>query len=222
MASLKNFRTLLFSFIAGSLLAACERGNDPAKAVVETVRNVAEGGGGLVGADMRGEWTSECHDSDLLDLSERVTYLFTGNEFEKRYRFYNDENCNDSSRAVELSYYGTYEVVDAKANNEPDAKGLNLEYTRVVALASNQAGQEVLNAANFCGKSDWPVGEEQEITRSSGETKCPVREVPATVHEVYVIQDDRLYFGKTDWFSDQESAGERPQEINKEEAFTSK
>lgn len=146
--------------------------------------------------------------------SERVSLEFTGEEFSHVSHYYEDGNCQNE--AMKVQYSGRYELKDVANVDPASASGINVRYEKVSVDTVNNTGRDLLNVAVFCGKSDWSAGQSIDLTSESDQALCPLSNVPFEKYDLYLVEDDRLYFGTTLSSDGPNTDSARPTRINRE------
>jgi hypothetical protein len=168
--------------------------------------------------DIAGNWTSNCIKSPGLGVPmARAEYSFNAiGDFDKTENFYAGETCD--SPIVTGIVSGTYDAKGKHPDND-DVKMINLTVDEVFVTANTDEGVETLNRIKFCGKDNWEVGEDVEVT---GEDCGPYSfNKGDVVYDVYdVKEEDKLYFGKSLALTEEEEdPAERPKDINTNVVF---
>lgn len=133
-------------------------------------------------------WTSSCSDSDRFGLTMDSEFSLSSGSFIKVNRYYSDGTCNDL--AVQTSETGdvTYSAADSSTGS------IDFSYDNIQVTPKNDAGILALNAVTFCGSNTWSLNDNRDVTQLSGGEACWER-TPRTVHDIYRIDGDNLYFG---------------------------
>lgn len=158
-------------------LTACSDSKD-------TIQNVTED------ASLQGRFLSECGSSSLIDMSERTALMFQGNEFTRTQSYFTADDCQEEG--AKIDYTGTF-TIDADGLPETEGGALNIKVESMKILVNSEAVATALSAINFCGVSQYVVGEEVTIEGELSQGLCPLMNVPAERYGVYKVEDDRLY-----------------------------
>jgi hypothetical protein len=146
----------------------------------------------------------------VLGGSERDTFTFSGNEVQKAVDIY--PGPEGGTPVMTVIYKGTYSRGNDLGN---ETYQIDLSYKTVELVARNEDAVKVLNTLNFCGKSDFALGVNADLTANSPEGLCPLDDTPSVVYDIYKVEGDRVFFGK----GDKTSAEKRPTELDRENPF---
>lgn len=106
------------------------------------------------------------------------------------------ENVGDAVEGVvqneeerEQERQQTAEEQEAEKDNL-DAGVITLNLKEVYVEAKTQELASLLNGINFCGKSDYNTDDKATLTEVSGDTFCPVRQVPVALNGTYLYNEE--------------------------------
>lgn len=188
--------------IASLILFSCDDSDsDNVERIVENDR------------DLIGSWDGACTSFDKLGLTgvqSKYEFGVDGN-FEKSEQFFASDDC--SGAAIEYRLVGDFDTSDR--DNVPDSISytiqesfLNLQSESVVKLA---------NTVKLCGRSDWQVGERQEVTGADCEEVLSAK-AGDQLQDIYQIDGDELFFGETLFFS--LTGDKEPESVNANVKYT--
>jgi hypothetical protein len=146
----------------------------------------------------------------VLGGSDRDTFTFSGNEVVKAVDIY--PGPEGGTPVITVFYKGTYSRGNDIGNETFE---INLNYNTVELVARNEDAVKLLNGLNFCGKNDFAIGVNANLTNSSAEALCPLDDTPTVVYDIYKVEGDRVFFGK----GDKTSAEKRPKELDRDAPF---
>ncbi len=174
--------------------------------LVVTMAGCGGGGGGGSSSPLIGDWRGPCE----LDgnLSTRETLTLTGSTFEITSTLFADTNCGTQGFARVNS--GTYTEGDSE---ELEGRGSVTDIDIVVTAVSEtwflEGDINNLNAGAVCGITNWTAGVNVDISDCADRLDGQV--VPENLFDIYLVEDDELYFGST---AASNTAAERPATIS--------
>jgi hypothetical protein len=160
-------------------------------------------------------WEGKCAKSDLLDLSEKPYFKFSGNFYQEVHTFYSDADC--VSPAVDITYKG--ELMLHEANPEKIRK-VDFRFDHVEVAALNPAGKDVLESVGFCGVDTWEVNKAVNLEGKTGTLTCPLRTVPTGEFNLFKLDSEVLYLGKSGLRGGTTTEGSRPTAIETDRPYT--
>ncbi|MGE4232021.1 MAG: hypothetical protein AB7F43_01715 [Bacteriovoracia bacterium] len=201
---MKLSMTLLLS------LFLCLNGHAAGKSrtVKRTAKNVFEG------VQAIGTWEGDCRSSSLLKLSYRPFYTFKGDAFTMTEEYYSNKDCHNP--AIRIQYKGTYDI---RSDVGDGAKEINLAYNGAYVEPLNDSGKNALEKSGYCGYKHWNVGQLRDITADTQQTLCPVSEIPYVEYNIFRVDNDRLYLGKSSLFSSLKQRSNRPSQLEIKRPF---
>ena len=160
-------------------------------------------------------WSLGCDKAEILDVSAKSYYQFSGKDLTKAYELYTDNGC--SRAAVLIKQEGTF---DLRGNDTrtADAKAIDFHFRKVVVTAKDPEGQKLLEKVGFCDHNSWPVGQAIEVTNNLGSLKCPLPKLHDE-YDIYKVQDDSLTLGEGKFFGRAESADKRPSKLATDKVY---
>ncbi len=147
----------------------------------------------------------------VIGLTTKASYEFAGKEVRRTQHYYSAADCQGP--AIDVTYVGTYEK---KAEVQKNVWQLDMNFTSVAAVALNDSGKGTLNTTGFCGKSYWQVNVPADLTAHARDALCPLTDLPDPVFDLYTVENNVLFFGKT---SDKSAPTKRPGELEREDAY---
>lgn len=189
---------------AATFLAGCSK--DTAKSVQQRVEEPS----------LMKTWEAKCGSVELLDLSGRNFYEFTGAQFKEAYFAYADEDCKAGS--LEVLYQGDLTLGD-KADN--GVRKVDLAYKSVSVRPLNADGQKLLEAAEACGIKTWPLEKFQDVTALEKKGVCNLLgEVPSNDYNIVLLENDKLYLGASGVMEKRaQKESDRPDKVDREKEF---
>lgn len=161
-------------------------------------------------------WETKCASSDILDLSKRSYFAFSGDTFKEVHTFYQDETCTQP--AAEATYTGTFNLGPGPTG-EAGATALDLKYDKAYMVAVTEAGKEKLEGVKLCGHDSFPLNAQVEMTPDSAGILCPMTTAPSARYEIYRMDGDKLYVGNAGIGSRAKTEGERPTALDMENPY---
>lgn len=173
----------LGTFLA--LLVSCgltEKDKKRAKSAKETI-------------EVAGTWTTKCINRNFLVTSvyQREQLEFSiRNNFEKQIIRHDDEDCKDENFRTTIR--GGYEVL-GESDKAKHGKDINFTIRSIHITAFTPGMVTTLNDASYCGIDNWQADNERNVTGRD----CVGLAVDRgdVLFDVYKIEDERLYLGKT-------------------------
>ena len=208
------FTSLLAAFFA----VACARGGGGSGSAPPTP--LADGT--PPAAQLAGEWRSNCADSKLWGITQSTELRLMGREITIIDRMSKDGRC--SGNLIEVTYRGTYAESAPGANVGTGTAGIDLQPMSVTVKPLTEEGARLLKIMNWCRKSDWTAGAEQDVTeqtvnvsRSSSEieSRC-FSKIPSTYYQAYVVEGGNLYLTRD---AGAKSPEKRPFQVDKDVFF---
>lgn len=170
-------------------------------------------------SEIAGKWQSNCVGAETLELTHtQREYNFNAiGDFDKTERFYANKSCSNPGFTYQIS--GTYAALGSHHDNN-EIKQVNFTVDKAVVTVNSKGAVDLLNDASLCGKSDWAVGSETDITGKN----CAGFSVKKgdVVFDVYDLQDGNLYFGQKFFFLSSDDADSRPDSISEDVVFKRK
>jgi hypothetical protein len=163
-------------------------------------------------------WKAECASADVLQLTHtrrKISLNMLGN-FDKTESFYGSAGCDKSYLNYKVS--GTYATLGPSAHNA-DINSVNFTINKATITVFNQGTVEVMNRLEFCGKKDWKVSDEINVTNK----KCKGLAVKRgdVIFDVYEVKDNTLFLGKKFFFlSTDEAPSDRPDSVASEVPYS--
>ncbi len=151
-------------------------------------------------ADLQGTWQSTCEVKPLGAVisgfmtefqasvkAQRVQYKFDANRLQRVTLVYNTADCTGQESYV-WNESGVFDVKDkVQVANVGDAKGLDMDFNKVVLTVRDENGLKIANERKLCGRADWAVDKEQPVTANSKEANCYGVPVPRKSANIYRI-----------------------------------
>lgn len=162
-------------------------------------------------SELQGMWASNCGDSTLFGISSDRSLEVEGNRLHQVYRFYGDGSCDQVNVEIRRE-----NIFDKQGATENGLSIIDISSETATVTPLNQTGVDILTLAQFCGVSDWEVGGSRDVTAQSGTGVCFGQEIPATHEQVYLVEENSLYFG----VDDPSERATRPTELDRELVFT--
>ena len=155
----------------------------------------------VIPQDLVGTWVQPCKQKAVR------TEVFTEQTASLTEVYYLDSNCSEP-----LIAFKNDGDVTARAGE------MDFRFTRVTMTLFHSDFVEDYNARAVCGLSDWQLGVEKEITAlpcalfTAKPTQTP--RAGDMRYGIYMIQDNRLYFGKLSLERNAMSPEKRPREFD--------
>lgn len=139
-----------------------------------------------------GLYKTDCIANTVLDLSHtvRTVDIQADGGFTRGEEYFSDDNCQQS--ALQLRVGGT---VQEKGDlpEDPKLDMLNFSVSDVYIKVNSEALKDTLNSTNFCGFSDWTVGQERDV--SGADCSGFTIKKGDVIQEVVDDREGTLYFG---------------------------
>lgn len=170
-------------------------------------------------AELRGTWQSPCVGTTTLNLvSTQREYVFNAiGDFDRVERYYSDSNCQNL-----VATYKVVGTVETKGSNpaKPDLDMINFTVNEASMTVKSDSILNDLNTMKLCGKSDWKVNEEVQVTNA----ECEGSQVQkgGVQFDSYDIRDGQLYLGQKFLFLAKDNASERPTELDSKVPYMKK
>jgi hypothetical protein len=168
-------------------------------------------------------WQSACTPATAAPATElgmsnsrRTVALTSTGTFEKTENFF-AKGC-DESAALTYKVNGTYAMLGENPSNTT-VKNIDFTVDSASISVSDAATAEKMNAAGFCGISDWKVDTATDITGKD----CKGFTVAKgdVLMDVYKIENDNtLYFGRQFNFAATEDTKTRPESVSEAAPYT--
>ncbi len=160
-------------------------------------------------------WEGKCAKSDLLNLSAKPRFKFSGNSYQEVHTFYSDADC--VSQAVNITYKGELTLKETSAEQ---IRKVDFRFDHVEVAALNDAGKGVLDTVAFCGVKAWEVNKPLNLDGKTGTVACPLRTVPTGEFNIFAVKEGVLYLGKTGLRGGAAAEASRPTALETESPFT--
>lgn len=134
-------------------------------------------------------WESGCLDSDRFGLTMFSRFEIEGEAFRRVTQYHSDGTCSELS--IESVEEGT--LVRTPATDGSPSGSIDFNYQRVDVSPRSQPGINALNAVVFCGSNTWVIGQNRNVTNSSG-SNC-WDQTPRTVRDIYSVSGSDITFG---------------------------
>lgn len=158
-------------------------------------------------------WEGQCATSDLLRLSVKPYFKFSGSEYKEVHTFYSEANC--VGEAVDLTYRGEFTIRDEVAG----ARKVDFRFDHVEVTALNQKGKDTLEAVKFCGTPTWELGKNVVLDGKTGGVTCPLRTVPTGEFNIYAFENEKLFLGKAGLRGGPTKEADRPTSVDRDQVF---
>jgi hypothetical protein len=160
-------------------------------------------------------WEGKCAKSDILDLSAKPYFKFSGNLYQEAHTFYSDADC--VNEAVEVTYKGELTL---RETNSEQVRKVDFRFDHVEVKALNASGKDVLDKVGFCGVAAWEVSKVVNLEGKTGTLACPLRTVPTGEFNVFKVEQDMLYLGKSGLRGGATTESSRPSAVETANPFT--
>lgn len=173
--------------------------------------------------ELSGEYSNRCHAPTIVNAilkddfaKETYDYNVTGT-FTQSYALHEDAAC--SQLKLTRSIGGKYEIV-GDSDKVAEAKMVNLTINSATLTPGSDAVAVELNDDKYCGITDWKSGVASNILdKDCGGLTVRNGEV---IFDIYKVQDNTLYMGKTSFFRNGSSGSTRPEALDTDLFFTRK
>lgn len=165
-------------------------------------------------------WEGQCSSSDLLNLSSRQYYRFSGSDYKEVHTFYGEKNC--VGEAIDITYKGEMTIKEAMVINDgaaAKARKVDFRFDHVEVTALNPAGKAALEKVGFCGVKFWEAGKPVVLDGKTGGIACPLRTVPTGEYNVFALENETLFLGKTGLSGGATKESARPTSIERAVPF---
>lgn len=141
--------------------------------------------------DLQGLWESSCTDAQMFGITENSSLKVEGLNMYRMSRFHSNGSCSDT--AVEVEQWAAFEKKDAIA---PSGFQIDIMISKISIRPVTELGVQILKLTKFCDISDWTLNQTRDVTDQTGSERC-FPKVPSTLYQIYAIDANRLYFGKS-------------------------
>lgn len=175
---------------AGVMVSGCGDDNDGNA----NLRPPTEGGqGGAEAASIDGTWVSDCKQvQTIVGLTyEKRTLIFSDGQLQRRLEYFESNACEDAKFIVKMTGTATLHR-SAEAADEENFGEIDIHLTGATAVGKSEAVIEKLKEFVYCGRSEWILDEEQEITGEFTAGACPVLRVPDRRYGLYKVEENHL------------------------------
>lgn len=183
-------------------LAACKDDNDDTTETGKKLETTPE--------ELRGTWLSGCVKTTVLGLTstQREYILNAIGDFDRKERYFSDANCQNL-----VATYKVIGTVEAKGQNpdKPEIDMLNFTINNAYLTLNADNITGVLNTTRLCGKADWAVGAETEVTNADCQGSTVKK--GEVQFDSYDVRDGQLYLGQKFLFLAKENANDRPTQL---------
>ncbi len=128
--------------------------------------------------------------------SSRDEFQFVGANLTRTTRIYESADCTGQD-ALMYKETGAFHV-DSDKRAEDQSKFIDITYDRLSLVAQSEFGVQLANDIKICGREDWTVGKEIEVTAQSEDVSCYRKKLPSKEADVYRLEKNNLYFGERD------------------------
>ncbi len=157
-----------FALATALVVTSCSKDdegvNNPGRATVQQAKY----------AEYMKNWTSDrCIGSKLIPISDthfKIEYDFHGDTFVKRYNYYTSAAC--ATQVAQVVYAGVLLIDDSTNEDKFNSKHLNMKFNKVTVKSVNEEGRKFLEVVNLCGQTDFPAGQDVDMTAASTKTLC--------------------------------------------------
>lgn len=218
---LRNKENLIWLVSLGLMMAGCGDKSSPQQAA-SNVKAALSGQSNQTRDQygISGNWDSECLKKSIIPefKAYKEQYHFSGDDgtFNRKKIFYNDENCTEANESFVVQESGTFTF---GGNTTPkEGTPINLNFQNAKIQVRNDAAKTILQTINNCGKTDWPVGQDVDVTAQSANFTCfGVKALPSTGFDFVQADDNHLCLGA----DGEESKGDqRPTAVDRSKVFT--
>jgi len=168
--------------------------------------------------ELRGTWKSDCVGSDVLNLpATQREYVFNAiGDFDRVERFYSDSGCQNL-----VATYKVIGTVEAKGHNpessDPEVNMVNFTVNNAMLTVNSDTIIDALNTMKLCGKADWALNQETEVTNADCEGSRIGK--GSVQFDSYDVRDGQLYLGQKFLFLSKDDASARPKELDTSTPF---
>ena len=209
-----NFKSLIFSIVASSTLAAC--GGDVGQAIKHVGEEVNKKDAQL---ELAGQWHSVCDQKGILwsvaGIKSQMTVFDFYADAGKTVKLFSDDNCQ--TEVGQASYTGKSDV-GAKTGGQ-ESNLLTLDYNKVEMTISDDGIIKLLNFTSACGISDWVKSQKRDVTAAAGGVTCPVPK-PSKVFDIAKTDGKILHFGRQDTTHNRATDEARPVELDQADGYS--
>lgn len=172
-------------------------------------------------SSLNGTWQNSCTKMDWLGFTYyRVTYKFSAlGDFDKTTSLFADASCAEAIGS--LSESGTYAALGDAADTA-QAKDINFTISEAKISADTDQAVKLLNAAAYCGISDWQKGRATDVLDKPCVGFQHVK--GKVIFDIYKVDqnDKRLETGKGSIFLDKGDVSSRPKSLDEANTFFKK
>lgn len=165
------------------------------------------------------EWATECYENKDIEPSfvrEEMKFKLNG-DFDKVTFLHTDGEC--SNEVLRYTVSGTYNEA-GRVEDKPNVEKINLNVAQVVLQPQTDEEANSLSEKKMCGKTDWKKGESVEVQGLDCEGEDYKN--GDVIFDIYEIDGDKLFLGKTFLFFDKSDADLRPSNVNTDKPYTKK
>lgn len=165
------------------------------------------------------EWQTDCYENKDVDPSyvrEEIKFKLNG-DFDKVTVLHTDDQCKNEVLRYTVS--GTYNEA-GRVEDQPNVKKINLNVAKVFLMPQSDDEAKVLNDKKLCGKTDWTKDKAVEV--QSLDCEGEDYKDGDVIFDIYEVDDNKLYLGKTFLFFDKSDADLRPTRVNARKPYTKK
>lgn len=159
-------------------------------------------------------WEGACASSDLLDLSLRTYFEFSGAGYKEVHTFYSEKDCR--GEAAEVRYTGALTLREQAPNG---LRNVDFRFDKVDMTVLGPKGKEILEKVKFCGIESWAMGPAIDLTGKTGTAGCPLRKVPTGEFNVTAVENNVLFLGKSGLRGGADVEKDRPTEVERDKPY---
>jgi len=142
--------------------------------------------------ELAGTWDLGCSERDFMGftgIKEKLGFSFIG-DYERSIRLHDDTSCKTEVGRFDIK--GTYAVLGATANTNDGTRDINLTLAGFDFTALTDSLASVLNAQNFCGRSNWVINQTVSLLGSD----CAIGKVNRgdVMYDIFLIDNKSLFF----------------------------
>ena len=163
------------------------------------------------GPEVMKTWMGDCKESILPNMSVREYYQLDGATVTRINEFFSENDCKQAAALVK--YSGDF-IIQSNVANIADAKQVDFLYVKVTVTAVSDEGQKFLEAVNYCGRKEWPIQQEFDLTDHSDDALCTLDDTPYASYDIFLVSNDKMRLGKAEGDKDKKKPEARPSLID--------
>ena len=171
-------------------------GKKSADDVAKQVKNTANADGNKAAATA--SYATACSSStipniDVIKFPGVITqYDLSSLEFTRKQFYFTDGNCQNMAFTVQEK--GKVNIL-GKSNAVANAVDEDFSFEHTTVTVNSDTLLKGFNFFNICGKNDWALSVEKDVSQQAAGLKCPGKASPRASQEVVLVEGNNMFMG---------------------------